>query len=164
MGEDRKKKNAKENNRRTTSQSPSPKYVQSQRRDLIENITHHWELEDNPIDVIPESMRHPGELMNWSLPLLQAISELATDMSGPDDLETFQQRLLESYDGRMKDVEESELEGVQESDLEFVRECFEQERNEKRAKKGKNPTKNSEPDERFEGMSSHPVTIRVQTC
>jgi hypothetical protein len=104
-------------------------------------------------------MRHPGDLIIWSLPLLQAISDLATDISGSDGLQSFQQRLLESYDGRMKDVEERELEGVQDSDLDFVRECFELERDERRTKKGKSPTKNSEPEEGFEGMGSFTVSI-----
>jgi hypothetical protein len=164
MAEGSRKKNRNGKDKTTSRQSPSPEDEQPQRRDLIDNIMHHWELQDSPTSAIPESMRHPGELINWPLPLLQAISDLATDISGPDGLALFQQQLLESYDGRMKDVEESELEGLQESDLEFVRECFEQERDEKTAKKGKNPTKSSEPDEGFEGMSSSPVTIRVQTC
>jgi hypothetical protein len=48
MAEGSKKKNEKEKDRTTSWQSSSPEDEQPHRRELIENIIHHWELQGNP--------------------------------------------------------------------------------------------------------------------
>ena len=91
-----------------------------ERISLMENIKSLWKVA-NPTDIIPDVMRHPGHIGTWPLPILRAISYLASGMPGDEGRHRFVHLLNNGYLTRIADESTTHELQLQSSDLEFVR-------------------------------------------
>jgi len=93
-----------------------------ERVSLVNNIKSLWTVAD-PTDIIPDIMRYPGHIGTWPLPILRAISHLASGMPGDEGRHRFVDLLNTGYLIRRADADESATvePQLQSSDLKFVR-------------------------------------------
>ncbi|KAI4940256.1 hypothetical protein J4E86_011061 [Alternaria arbusti] len=87
---------------------------------LVKNIQSMWNVA-NPTDIIPEGMQYPGHIIAWPLPILRAISYLASGMPGDGGRHRFVELLNLGHMTRMADESTANKPQLQSSDLEFVR-------------------------------------------
>ncbi|KAI4641845.1 uncharacterized protein J4E79_011616 [Alternaria viburni] len=87
---------------------------------LVKNIQSMWNVA-NPTDIIPEGMQYPGHIIAWPLPILRAISYLASGMPGDGGRHRFVELLNLGHMTRMFNESTANEPQLQSSDLEFVR-------------------------------------------